>query len=345
MPHIKTIHLKNFTCFKDLKVENIGKINFVFGANGCGKTWFLRAIDLLCNYQESLSKNETSKSTFASSILNIINDTYFFASFFKKNAEIKEVVSKLSYFFNDKDYSIESDFQKITRKDIGERLSKFEDREIRRYPGRFTIRRLDEMDIQEYIEFNTKALYVHNESYWKDFIFNLIDKIGNDRAFKDKILNNIIKKFFPDCTDIASTRESINMFLEGHEEPMSISLCGYGFKRMITYYYLSTLNKDGTIVIDEVDNGLHFDKYKLSFETLTKSSKENNTQMFLSSHSPSYCKAFFEYIIENKLENDVNIIGLLKNKFGEITLRNMKTPQEALDNIENYSENNPFKIV
>ena len=53
--HINDLHIQNFGCFEDIKISGLKKINIVFGANSTGKTWLLRAIDLLLHNQNELT--------------------------------------------------------------------------------------------------------------------------------------------------------------------------------------------------------------------------------------------------------------------------------------------------
>jgi predicted ATPase len=43
----KSLHIQNFRCFRDLRIEPLGRVNLVAGKNGVGKTTLLEAIFLL----------------------------------------------------------------------------------------------------------------------------------------------------------------------------------------------------------------------------------------------------------------------------------------------------------
>jgi predicted ATPase len=144
MEHIKNIHLKNFTCFQDLKIENVNKINIIFGANGTGKTWLLRAIDLIVNFKhiQDINSNRDEISDFDEALLAIIKD---FDSLISRK-RISEILNKLGFFANS-EFSISDD---ITQKEIGARISR-----IIRYPDHPRFYRRDRDEEYEFFETET----------------------------------------------------------------------------------------------------------------------------------------------------------------------------------------------
>ena len=44
--HIENLEIRNFKCFKQLNIANIGQVNLIGGKNNVGKTAFLEAVDL-----------------------------------------------------------------------------------------------------------------------------------------------------------------------------------------------------------------------------------------------------------------------------------------------------------
>ena len=42
----KSFHVKNFRCFKDLQINDLGRVNLIAGKNNTGKTALMEAISI-----------------------------------------------------------------------------------------------------------------------------------------------------------------------------------------------------------------------------------------------------------------------------------------------------------
>ena len=71
--HINDLHIQNFGCFEDIKISGLKKINIVFGANSTGKTWLLRAVDLLVHNDQD---QETTNNTLYTIIENLLPERF-----------------------------------------------------------------------------------------------------------------------------------------------------------------------------------------------------------------------------------------------------------------------------
>nr|MBL0703272.1 AAA family ATPase [Sulfurospirillum sp.] len=69
-------------------------------------------------------------------------------------------------------------------------------------------------------------------------------------------------------------------------------------------------SSDGYLLIDEIENGIHYTIHKKLWETVFECSKEANCQVFVTTHSKECIKAFNA---TNK-KNDGVYIELYKNK-------------------------------
>ncbi len=299
MEHIKNIHLKNFTCFQDLKIENVNKINIIFGANGTGKTWLLRAIDLIVNFKhiQDINSNRDEISDFDEALLAIIKD---FDNLISRK-RISEILNKLGFFANS-EFSISDD---ITQKEIGARISR-----IIRYPDHPRFYRRDRDD--EYEFSSQHMMYV--DGSWQNRVKMIVEELSNSDTKEEALREHIIKRFVPDLkTTKPHPTNGINVFLKDKpEQPLSLGLFGYGFQRSVISYMLCMLNKDSVLGIDEFENGLHFDKQSIFAKELIEASDKHNTQLFLTSHSDKSAILFLEEIKNAKQEHNFSAIELVK---------------------------------
>jgi AAA15 family ATPase/GTPase len=74
---IESLELKNFTVFKDLKIDFSPKINVIIGENGTGKTHLLKAAYSLCAGNHDFKEGHTVTSDeIQSSLTRFITDTF-----------------------------------------------------------------------------------------------------------------------------------------------------------------------------------------------------------------------------------------------------------------------------
>lgn len=337
--HIKDIDISNFTCFNKLEIKNCKRINIVFGSNGCGKTYLLRCIDLLINRANNENAFTVSALDMIQSLSNLdefLNDDD--AGVFDKDKNTQNTLNKLSHFFNPNPFNISCSLSDekakidIDRTYMGAKLSN--SRPYRHY------RHLSLQDFErnERRFFNKNAVYVHGEDNWKLGISTLMDKMGKNPKLLQEMLE-YVKIFYPNAINISQhPRSGLNLFLKDHEEtPIGLGYHGYGFKRFIMMIFLCSINKGGTVVIDEIENGLHFDKYQSTANCLIETSKKSNTQIFTTSHSNEYVENLLEKIIKLGYGDDCNIIHLKKDSLGGVIADSFESTEEALSYIQDAS--------
>ena len=331
MEHIKNIHLKNFTCFQDLKIENVNKINMIFGKNGTGKTWLLRAIDLIVNfrYKKDPNRYRYEISDFDKSLFAIIKDFDNLISEYK----ISEILRKLG-FFDNPEFSISDE---ITQKQIGERISRLLNDRPGVVPGFYRSRENDHL--------SQHMMYV--DGRWQNRVKMIVEELSNSDTKEEALREHIIKRFVPDLkTTKPHPTNGINVFLEDKlEQPLSLGSFGYGFQRSVISYMLCMLNKDSVLGIDEFENGLHFDKQNIVSKELIEASDRYNTQLFLTTHSDQSALYFLEEIKNAKQEQNFSAIKLVKQ--GDSVVHCVYDFESTYDILTRgmNNPNDPFKLA
>jgi AAA15 family ATPase/GTPase len=274
--HINDLHIQNFGCFEDIKISGLKKINIVFGANSTGKTWLLRAIDLLLHNQNEL----TIYGTLYAILQNLLPKTF-------NVGQVEYVILKAfsNTVINDK--KIEIDSKKMIQfvKDINNGL------------------------ITNTV-YGKAIQYVEGEQEWSDLARYIGTKLNEKTTIETEIFNNIIKKFEPNATHIrGSETELMNIFF-GDENFKPFGYFGYGLKRSVISGFLCAVNKDNVLGVDEAENGLHFDAHKTVIKSMIDASIKYNTQLFITTHSREYAKSFLAEIEQQELQNDFSFINL-----------------------------------
>lgn len=92
---------------------------------------------------------------------------------------------------------------------------------------------------------------------------------------------------------------------------------GDGINRILTIILALVNSKDGYLLIDEFENGLHYSVQEKLWEIIFKLSNILNVQVFATCHSLDSIKSF-EKILNINTDNDNSKLIRLDNKNGKI---------------------------
>ena len=81
------------------------------------------------------------------------------------------------------------------------------------------------------------------------------------------------------------------MTLKGIEPLLPINIMGDGIRYLLSIYTAVLENKNSFILIDEIENGLHFSVYPTLWKGLFNFAKNNDVQIFITTHSEEMLKS------------------------------------------------------
>jgi len=310
---IKEIEIKNYKLFKDFKAEGFGRVNLIGGKNNVGKTAFMEAC--------YLSQSESTEDLFSklmeiethrdliNLILNKQKRENFLKTIIKSYAGLN--IDNVIQLYLDKDnkifihtfeneYEIDIDRDGSTQSyhipkefyfdDILKRLN-FE---------------LDNIDIM--FSKNFISLYSNSNDE--------IEKIIGDSKLHRKYnkLNGYLKKLFN--LDEIDTINNIPM-ITTNDEWRKLSEFGQGLKSFINIVGSILLLENNIIFIDEIENGIHYTNFDKLWEIILTISKEQNVQVFATTHSKECIESYAR--VAKKLEDEeISFIELGRNKKDEL---------------------------
>jgi len=305
---IRDIEIKNFKCFKDFKAEGFGRVNLIGGKNNVGKTAFMEAL--------YINTNGENKIWFLNSIFQITRGR---DNFFVQN-NIDNLIG-LMFAHNSnlaKNYnSINSINTNIVKTNFSF-IEKFTGTQIRYY-----------IDKKEYIENISlgdikDSLLLKNEftTHSKSHLlrtmglnnFYINKYYGNIQKIKEENrLNRALNYFDSDINDFKIIDKEPKVDSIKFNDYISITQLGDGLKQFINIFILLFTSKDGYLFIDEVDNGIHYSKLDLLWEIILTISKEQNIQVFATTHSKEAIESYAR--VAKKLEDKgITFIELGINK-------------------------------
>jgi len=310
---IREIEIKNYKLFKDFSAKGFGRVNLIGGKNNVGKTAFMEAC--------YLSQSESTENLFSKlfeiethrDLINLVvaekNQTNFLKTIIKSYSglNIGDVIqlylddnNKIIIHTLENEYEVDVDKYGVT---TGYQIPKeFYFDEVLRILS-FELENIS-------IVFSKNFISPYSNSN------NEIEKIIGDSKLnrKYKELNNYLKKLFNlGEIDIIKNIPMINT----NNEWRKLSEFGQGLKSFINIVGSILLLENNIIFIDEIENGIHYTNLDKLWEIILKISKEQNVQVFATTHSKECIESYAR--MAKKLEDDeIGFIELGRNKKDEL---------------------------
>ncbi len=337
------IKIENFRGIKSLELKDFKKVNLFVGKNNCGKTsileaifWSLNPLDI--NIPVSLGIFRNFHGSEALEISNFFKrfETSLKSFFYRLEDNKISISSKI--FGNKEKIEIEPYYgeENILDLNILSKKGKFQSKEvIKGLKFNFPLKNIDfkvfiknennnysfvidPLDLNSDIKNITtyKGRYLNDEiSKIGDAIKEFSDLLNNK---KEEDLFKLLREIEPSLEDILITENSnLLVNLSGIKKRLPFEIMGDGFKRIfrIAVFPINdnkTLKNGGVLLIDEIENGLHYSIQKLVWEFLIKLAKENNFQIFATTHSLDCIQALME--IGTQDSDDIRVYKLFKTE-------------------------------
>lgn len=312
--HFTAIAIENFKSIQKVLLDKPGRINLIAGANNKGKTTILEAIYLLCN----------------------LNDPEGFLNILNIRGKFLESVPSTWIDENTKDFLLTGvynnermtiDAKKNKRKDHefdkSEYLStitlsvNFSDRDS--FHSSIDLLRPDKKE-PTFEEVYT----ICNFAFSTPFSANLKDYYKKYYSAAQASIPSIVsfmKENMKSNGDISDIRfdpihDRFNIIVDG--QPRDISMFGAGTQFIFYTSIMFEYAKNGIVLIDELENGIH---YKLMLEYsifIQKLAEKHNVQVFATSHSKECIDAFIQnyynnqdivgyYLFEDETTKSINV--------------------------------------
>lgn len=284
---IESIVIKQFKCFDNFNVKNIGRVNLIGGKNNMGKTSLMEAAYI------SLQQSKSALRQIA-----VMRDrrNYLICAHY---INIKKISSYVENLF-DQEFSIEIK-NKGNTKSIDyayfskEPASLTKDIDILLKQAKNNINFLSNDISDKKLEELYGVLQEENRE----------DKLNNYISELDPTIRNF--KFIQSLPKLQVGKKYIHL-----------SDFGDGIKTYIAIICAIYACKDGQLFIDEIENGLHYSKLDRLWEIILTVSKQQNVQIFATSHSKE-CIESYARVSKQRLDTEIRFIELGRNKQQAIT--------------------------
>lgn len=265
---IKNIEIKNFKCFEDFKAEGFGRVNLIGGKNNVGKTAFMEVLFLTSQLK------------------------YDFQHFITALFTIEDNRNPIGEMDKNKFTNI---LQKFSPLNLSDNYNHSVDINIDGNGFKLNITS-DEKEIK-FDDINILAIFnKHISAFIPSHILDnrkmqvLYDGVKRNRKRDD--LNKFIQSFDNDLIEIDVIDNIFKIFSKSRDNWISIFEYGEGIRHYIAHICAIWANEDGIIFIDEIENGIHYTNLDKLWELILTISKEQNVQVFATTHSKECIESF-----------------------------------------------------
>ena len=326
---IESLKIKNFKNLNGLEIPHLSQINLISGQNNVGKSTLLEAIAIYTNPSQIIEilserdeyplykeENETER---------INQNTNAFSSLF---TDRKDEVSENNIIeISDKENTLSIQFSYFSPKTDIEYIKKVIT--ITRQNKTVSILHLnspiDSLNQRLGIDNDSNIIIkLNTEPIGTEYIANFFDNIALTEK-EDNVIG-ALQIIEPNLNKLAFIAESQYRFrrpivtLKGSNRRFPLKSMGDGINHILSIILALVNCENGCLLIDEIDNGLHYSVQENLWRVIFDLAKKLNIQVFATTHSNDCINSFTEVLKE---ENNASIGGfyrMQKRKSGRIEL-------------------------
>ncbi len=317
---LESIEIKNFRCFKETKIAQFGLVNLLGGMNNVGKTALLEAIYLAKNpYIKNIMalhdvvRSESTK--FAQAMPENKWDNFYYQQDTEQTIKIdikdNEVYRSIVLTCDEQvsDFiSLTGNEKSLNPQEISEYVEKLEQQSHKSALHINVVEDVREIYKGIIIASETSVAKIGSLSTEKEMAYFVL---ANQRESANKLAEEYekarfnsdekVEKVLQALQLIDNSIENVQVYLIGepiiyvkrfNEKRMPLTLFGDAMNK-VAHFVLKMINNPNTaILIDEIENGIHFTNQEKLWNMLFKLAIEYKIQIFSSTHSLEMIKAF-----------------------------------------------------
>ena len=309
--HLTYFKVENFKRFESFEMKDLGQFNLIVGDNNTGKTSVLEA--LLINEDLHQTIYDLLK---ALEYRNLISEFLYNDLQLYKNVKSDKSKNSISVEYrlrgNDERGLIDLSFD-MSRQMLVLRL-KHDSAQPSKSEANLYTKSTFPYFYASFIPFYQG----HDEDLTRFY-----SRLQEDRSLKNNFIKNL-KVIVPELENIEPTHQFEKPHLivyQNHiNQTIPLAFFGDGVLKLFRILAAININKGRRLMVDEVDTGIHFSRFKEFWKTVLLAAKENDVQLFMTTHNKE-CIKYFKEVLEDELPNlrtEARSITLIENPKKEI---------------------------
>ncbi|MBW1615879.1 MAG: ATP/GTP-binding protein [Deltaproteobacteria bacterium] len=313
----QSLTIENFRGIKKLKIDDLKRVNLLVGRNNCGKTSVLEAAFMLSGMSTAIVPIQIQsfrelKVVAEKDILSLFKELDPNKQIFLEgNLDNKQRSLTIEPFYTDdnaqdlKKHKVHSNYVTST---VSERLIqgiKLDCRDNKNnliHRGRLYIKRQEEYaQVSSSYKETLKCLFLPSKMFIEKMIRTLNDLMVEKKL--DPIIS-VLQKIEPNITDIRIGAKNIIYIDVGGNNLLPINIMGDGMIRILTFLTSLADTKNGVVLIDEIENGLHYSSMNIAWNAILTACKAYNVQLIATTHSYEAIEALSNAYAEIEPQGD-----------------------------------------
>ncbi len=303
--HLKYFKVENFKGFKSLEMDDVGQFNLIVGDNNIGKSSILEA--LLFNENLVILLSRLNHVFSHKHNRNFKENTNFLEVFINRNA-LNEKIHFYSKYTEGKkidSYVLDSfkidNLSKEEKERLEEQFVQTRSKFVATLKKNNKLLDVQFMDVED--DENYSPFIFYNLGYREDLVDFYSERIQKSKDLKEKFISNL-KIFIPEIDDIEVSQShyvdttSLAVRLNGVDEMMPLAMLGDGAIKFARILLEIAVCAGKRLMIDEIDTGIHYSRFKLFWKTILKAAIENDVQIFATTHNIE-CLKYFKEALED----------------------------------------------
>jgi AAA15 family ATPase/GTPase len=174
------------------------------------------------------------------------------------------------------------------------------------------------LDNVPYLDGIKQPFMSYGKGFGEELAFTYNNEIRPKRKVEREFMENM-KLFIPNISQIyAGPDGKIDIRDDDFPEDRPLHQYGEGVNKLFRILILLTLNKGKRLMIDEIDAGLHYSKFKEFWKLVIKIAKRDETQIFATTHNDECIRYFTEVLdeLEEEYQTEARVVQmkLVNNK-------------------------------
>jgi predicted ATPase len=276
---LKSLQIKNFRCFRDLKIEPLKRINLLTGQNNTGKTCILEALTLLFDDSPSNQNLRGGLPGLFRTVGGDWNENFWKWLFYNKD-QAKDIEIKSS-FDNSKDFVVSVTSHGWDTNTMPANLW---------YKGEWSVAKVPSfMSGHKPADFKPAVFSTHPTDPTRDAADYQRVILKRRKKQVEKLLREIEPRLEAiEALRIGDQNQSPSPLIYadlGLSEMIPVTQLGQGFNRLLDIYSEIVVEDAKLLLIDEIENGLHHSVLPVIWKGLFLAAREFDVQIFATTHS------------------------------------------------------------
>lgn len=302
---IESFEIQNYRLFKHLKIEKLGRVNLITGKNNVGKTALLEALWLYFTkgFINSIKTIFYYRDNYLSKINYYVGNLYYdfntgnnislgpISNQDKLSIQVISFIEewdKTRTHFTRKSIPIQNAISPI--QNVGIKID-FNEQMVHLIPITAQYPLIENEIKEEYIIDHgiSTCYYIPPQGLPTTLLTSLWDKIALSE--KEDIIISSLNSFFPGIEGIRPVnhpeRKEERQFVikMKNKSAFPISVMGDGIKKIMNAIIPLANAANGIVLIDEIENGIHYSIQSKLWEILLELADKFNVQVFATTHS------------------------------------------------------------